>query len=77
MLGLTFAVEEDYDKIRENDTFNFIDLEDFTPGKSLTLEIVHADGTKENISLNHTYNQSQIEWFKAGSALNLIKLMEN
>jgi aconitate hydratase len=77
MLGLTFAVEEDYDKIRENDTFNFIDLEDFTPGKPLTLEIVHADGTKENISLNHTYNQSQIEWFKAGSALNLIKLMEN
>jgi aconitate hydratase len=77
MLGLTFAIEEDYDKIRENDTFNFIDLEDFTPGKSLTLEIVHADGTKENISLNHTYNQSQIEWFKAGSALNLIKLMEN
>jgi aconitate hydratase len=77
MLGLTFAVEEDYDKIRENDTFNFIDLEDFTPGKPLTLEIVHEDGTKENISLNHTYNQSQIEWFKAGSALNLIKLMEN
>ena len=77
MLGLTFAIEEDYDKIRENDTFNFIDLEDFTPGKPLTLEIVHADGTKENISLNHTYNQSQIEWFKAGSALNLIKLMEN
>ncbi|MEY3425493.1 MAG: hypothetical protein RL679_851 [Bacteroidota bacterium] len=77
MLGLTFAVEEDYDKIRENDTFNFIDLEDFTPGKPLTMEIVHEDGTKENISLNHTYNQSQIEWFKAGSALNLIKLMEN
>ncbi len=77
MLGLTFAVEEDYDKIGENDTFNFIDLEDFTPGKPLTLEIVHEDGTKENISLNHTYNQSQIEWFKAGSALNLIKLMEN
>ena len=65
------------DKIRENDTFNFIDLEDFMPGKPLTLEIVHADSTKENISLNHTYNQSQIEWFKAGSALNLIKLMEN
>jgi aconitate hydratase len=77
MLGLTFANESDYDKIQEDDTFNFIDLESFAPGKPLTLEINHADGSKENISLNHTYNDSQIEWFKAGSALNLIKLMEN
>jgi aconitate hydratase len=77
MLGLTFANEADYDKIQEDDTFNFTDLESFAPGKSLTLEIVHANGTTENISLNHTYNNSQIEWFKAGSALNLIKLMEN
>ena len=77
MLGLTFAVEADYDKIKEDDTFNFIDLESFAPGKQLTLEIVHIDGSKENIMLNHTYNESQIEWFKAGSALNLIKLMEN
>lgn len=77
MLGLTFANEADYDKIQEDDTFNFTDLESFTPGKPLTLEIVHANGTTENISLNHTYNDSQIEWFKAGSALNLIKLMEN
>ncbi len=77
MLGLTFANEADYDKIQEDDTFNFTDLESFTPGKSLTLEIIHANGTTENISLNHTYNDSQIEWFKAGSALNLIKLMEN
>jgi aconitate hydratase len=77
MLGLTFANEADYDKIQEDDTFNFTDLESFAPGKSLTLEIVHANGTTENISLNHTYNDSQIEWFKAGSALNLIKLMEN
>ncbi len=77
MLGLTFAVEADYDKIQEDDTFNFIDLESFAPGKQLTLEIVHIDGSKENIMLNHTYNESQIEWFKAGSALNLIKLMEN
>jgi len=77
MLGLTFANEADYDKIKEDDTFNFIDLEAFAPGKALTLEINHADGSKENISLNHTYNDSQIEWFKAGSALNLIKLMEN
>ena len=77
MLGLTFANEADYDKIQEDDTFNFVDLESFAPGKPLTLEINHADGTTESISLNHTYNDSQIEWFKAGSALNLIKLMEN
>jgi aconitate hydratase len=77
MLGLTFANEADYDKIQEDDTFNFTDLESFTPGKPLTLEIVHTNGSTENISLNHTYNDSQIEWFKAGSALNLIKLMEN
>jgi aconitate hydratase len=77
MLGLTFANEADYDKIQEDDTFNFTDLESFAPGKPLTLEIVHSNGATENISLNHTYNDSQIEWFKAGSALNLIKLMEN
>lgn len=77
MLGLTFANENDYDKIKEDDTFNFTDLEAFAPGKPLTLELVHANGTKESILLNHTYNESQISWFKAGSALNLIKLMEN
>ncbi len=76
MLGLTFSNEADYDKIQQDDTFNFVDLVDFAPGKPLTLKIVHADGSKENISLNHTYNDSQIEWFKAGSALNLIKLQE-
>jgi aconitate hydratase len=74
MLGLTFANEADYDKIKEDDTFNFTDLVDFAPGKQLTLELVHADGSKENILLNHTYNAPQIAWFKAGSALNLIKL---
>ena len=73
MLGLTFATESDYDKIQENDTFSFVDLADFAPGKPLTLEVVHANGSKDNISLNHTYNASQIEWFEAGSALNLIK----
>jgi len=77
MLGLTFANEEDYEKILEDDTFNFTDLTDFAPGKLLTLEIVHADGSTEEIKLNHTYNAQQIEWFKAGSALNLIKLQEN
>ncbi|HRO76997.1 MAG TPA: aconitase family protein, partial [Crocinitomicaceae bacterium] len=77
MLGLTFANEADYDKIKEDDTFNFIDLVDFAPNKQLTLEIIHADGSKENIMLNHTYNEQQIDWFKAGSALNLIKQQNN
>ena len=73
MLGLTFANEADYDLIKEDDTFNFVDLADFAPGKQLTLEVVHADGSKDSVLLNHTYNAQQIEWFKAGSALNLIK----
>ena len=73
MLGLTFTNEADYDKIQEDDTFNFIDLKEFTPGKQLTLEIVHADQTQDTIKLNHTYNQQQIDWFKAGSALDLIR----
>ena len=62
-----------YDKILENDTFNFIDLDSFSPGKSITLEIVHHDGSNDVISLSHTYNAQQIEWFKEGSALNLIR----
>jgi aconitate hydratase len=74
MLGLTFANEADYDKIKENDTFNFIDLAGFAPGKQLTLEVVHDDGSKDEIKLNHTYNAQQIDWYRAGSALNLIKL---
>jgi len=73
MLGLTFANEADYDLIKVDDTFNFVDLADFAPGKQLTLEVVHADGSKDSVLLNHTYNAQQIEWFKAGSALNLIK----
>ncbi len=77
MLGLTFANEADYDKIMENDTFNFIDLVDFAPGKQLSIEIVHEDGSKEMIKANHSYNEGQIEWFKAGSALNLIKKQNN
>ncbi len=76
MLGLTFANEADYDKIQEDDTFNFVDLIDFAPNKPLTIEINHKDGSSETIQVNHTYNDSQIEWFKAGSALNLIKLQE-
>ncbi|MBL4863167.1 MAG: aconitate hydratase, partial [Crocinitomicaceae bacterium] len=73
LLGLTFDNEADYDKIKEDDTFNFTDLEAFAPGKQLALEIVHADGSKDSIQLNHTYNTQQIEWYKYGSALNLIK----
>ena len=77
MLGLTFDNEADYDLILADDTFNFTDLADFAPGKQLNLEVVHADGSTDNIKLNHTYNAQQIDWFKAGSALNLIKMQNN
>ncbi|WP_124642619.1 aconitate hydratase [Amniculibacterium aquaticum] len=77
MLGLTFADKADYDKIQEDDSVNFLDLDQFAPGKALTLEFVHADGSKDVIMANHTYNEQQIDWFKAGSALNLIKKQEN
>jgi aconitate hydratase len=73
MLGLTFNTESDYDLIREDDTISFIDLNQFTPGKQLTLDVVHADGSKDAVVCNHTYNEGQIEWYKYGSALNLIK----
>ncbi|MEZ4856585.1 MAG: aconitate hydratase [Gelidibacter sp.] len=73
MLGLTFANENDYDLIQEDDTINFLDLDQFAPDKQLTIEFVHADGTKNSIKANHTYNQHQINWYKEGSALNLIK----
>ena len=73
MLALTFANEADYDKIEEDDTFNFTTISEFSPGKPLSIEIVHANGTKETIEVNHTYNKSQIEWYREGSALNLIK----
>jgi aconitate hydratase len=72
MLALTFANEADYDKIQENDVINFLDLTTFAPGKPLTLEFIHDDGSKDIILANHTYNDSQIGWFVAGSALNLI-----
>lgn len=73
MLGLTFMDENDYDLIGEEDTFSFIDLADFTPGRPLSLEIAHTDGSIDVIQLSHTYNAAQIDWFRAGSALNLIK----
>jgi aconitate hydratase len=73
MLALTFANKADYDKIREDDQIDIIGLTSFTSGKPLTLVLRHSDGTEDQIKVNHTYNEQQIEWFKAGSALNLIK----
>jgi aconitate hydratase len=73
MLALTFVNEGDYDLIQENDTFNFVDISDFSPNKPLTIEVVHADGSKDTIMANHTYNDAQIAWYREGSALNLIK----
>ncbi len=70
MLALTFANKEEYDKIREDDTFDILGLTEFTPEKPLTLALNHSDGTKDFITVNHTYNKNQIVWFKAGSALN-------
>ena len=73
MLALTFANENDYDLIQEDDTFNFLDIDAFAPGKPLAIEIIHADGSKDVIQANHSYNEAQIGWFKEGSALNVIK----
>ena len=73
MLGLTFANKDDYDKIQENDTIDILGLTTFAPGQPLTLVLHHADGSKEDILVNHTYNAQQIEWFKAGGALNIIR----
>ncbi len=73
MLGLTFANEADYDLIQEDDTFNFVDISNFSENTPLTIEIVHGDGSKDSIKVNHTYNDAQIKWYREGSALNLIK----
>jgi aconitate hydratase len=73
MLALTFANKEDYDKIQEDDILDIIGLAGFAPGKPLTMVLNHKDGTSEQIILNHTYNEPQIEWFKAGGALNVIR----
>jgi aconitate hydratase len=73
MLGLTFAKESDYDLVKEDDTFNFVDIANFAPDKPLTIEVVHADGSKDIVVANHTYNDAQIGWFREGSALNVIK----
>ncbi|HEY8396920.1 MAG TPA: aconitate hydratase [Flavihumibacter sp.] len=73
MLALTFADKNDYDKIQEDDTIDIIGLTSFTPGKPLELVLHHADGSSETILANHSYNDQQIEWFKAGAALNIIR----
>ena len=73
MLALTFANAADYDKVLEDDSIDILGLESFAPGKSLQVVLHHADGSSDTIEVNHTYNEGQIEWFKAGSALNLIK----
>ena len=73
MLALTFDNKLDYDKIQEHDTFNFIDLDSFQPGKQIQVELVHNIDSSEIILCNHTFNEAQIDWFKAGSALNLIR----
>jgi len=73
MLALTFVDKEDYDKVRENDKISITGLTTFAPGKNLTVILHHSDGTEERFDVRHTYNEQQIEWFKAGSALNGIK----
>jgi len=73
MLALTFADKDDYDKIQEDDSIDILGLTAFAPGKPLTLLLRHADGTQEEIPANHTYNAQQIEWFRAGGALNIIR----
>jgi aconitate hydratase len=73
MLALTFANKEDYDKVQEDDSIDITGLTSFSPGKRLTVVLNHKDGSKDEISVNHTYNEQQIHWFKEGGALNLIR----
>lgn len=73
MLALTFADKNDYDRVEESDTISILGLTDFRPGKDLRVELLHKDGRKDTFFVKHTYNDIQIEWFKAGSALNFMK----
>jgi aconitate hydratase len=73
MLALTFADKADYDKVQEDDDIDILGLTQFSPGQPLTVSLHHADGTTDVIAVNHTYNRQQIEWFKAGGALNVIR----
>ena len=77
MLALTFADKNDYEKIQEDDNIDILGLTDFTPGKPLTMVLHHNDGSKDEITVNHSYNAQQIEWFKAGAALNIIRQAAN
>jgi aconitate hydratase len=73
MLALTFADKADYDKVQEDDSIDIVGLTNFAPGAPLTLVLHHKDGSSDTIKANHTYNEQQIEWFKAGGALNVIR----
>jgi len=73
MLALTFANKADYDKIQEDDSIDLIGLTNFAPDQALTMVLNHKDGSSDSITCNHTYNAQQIEWFKAGGALNIIR----
>jgi aconitate hydratase len=73
MLAVTFVNKDDYDKILEDDTINIMGLDHFTPDKPLEVHLYHKDGTTDSFLVNHTYNEQQIEWFKAGAALNIIR----
>jgi aconitate hydratase len=73
MLALTFADKNDYNKIREDDTFDILGLTKFTPGVALKIVLHHVDGSEDSFPVNHSYNANQIEWFKAGGALNIIR----
>jgi len=77
MLALTFKYPDDYDLIREDDQVSIVGLKNFTPGVPLELIIQHSDGTEDKAELNHSFNEAQIEWFKAGSALNLIAKLQH
>lgn len=73
MLALTFAIKDDYSKILEDDNIDILGLDSFTPNVQLRVILHHKDGTTDEIKANHSYNETQIEWFKAGAALNILK----
>ena len=77
MLALTFVDKADYERIREDDHIDIKGLIAFAPDKQLTIVLHHSDGTSESFLVNHSYNQSQIDWFLAGSALNQIRLQNH
>lgn len=77
MLGLTFVNKDDYEKIQEDDRIDILGLTEFTPGQPLTVRLHHANGTQEDIFVNHSYNEQQIAWFQAGAALNIIRQNQN